>query len=135
MVKTSLAAGNAPDIIDIYEAAVSTMDLAAAGQIFDLKTYLDSDPEWKNALIPSALKADSWDEGQHFFTMPISVNNVQVCYNKDLFDKAGVRGAEDAGRAEASGQDTAGHRRSAVGFRRERSVAGRRHVLDPCGVR
>jgi|GEM_PF-6711903 len=90
MVKTSLAAGNAPDIIDIYEAAVSTMDLAAAGQLFDLKAYLDTDPEWKNALLPSALKADSWNQGQHFFTMPISVNNVQFFYNKDLFAKAGV---------------------------------------------
>ena len=90
MVKTSLAAGNAPDVIDIYEAAVSTMDLAAGGQLIDLKDFLDLDSEWKNGLIPSALKADSWNGGQHFFSMPISVNNVMVWYNKELFEKAGV---------------------------------------------
>jgi ABC-type glycerol-3-phosphate transport system substrate-binding protein len=90
MVKTSLAAGNAPDIIDIYEAAVSTMDLAAGGQLVDLKPYLDLDTEWKNALIPSALKADSWNSGTHFFSMPISVNNVMVWYNKTIFEKVGI---------------------------------------------
>jgi len=91
LVKTSLAAGNAPDIIDIYEAAVSTMDLAAAGQLLDLAPYLELDSEWKNGLIPSALKSDSWNGGTHYFTLPLSVNNVMVWYNKTLFEKAGVQ--------------------------------------------
>ncbi|MHB1295499.1 MAG: ABC transporter substrate-binding protein [Anaerolineae bacterium] len=90
MVKTALTAGNAPDIIDIYEAAVSTMDLAAAGQLLDLAPYLDLDAEWKEGLIPSALQSDSWNGGQHFFTLPLSVNNVMIWYNKGLFEKAGV---------------------------------------------
>ena len=91
MVKTALAAGNAPDIIDIYEAAVSTMDLAAGGQLVDLAPYLEMDTEWKKGLLPSALKSDSWNGGSHYFTLPLSVNNVMVWYNKSLFEKAGVQ--------------------------------------------
>ncbi|MHB0856398.1 MAG: ABC transporter substrate-binding protein [Anaerolineae bacterium] len=90
MVKTALTAGNAPDIIDIYEAAVSTMDLAAAGQLLDLAPYLDLDAEWKEGLIPSALQSDSWNGGQHFFTLPLSVNNVMIWYNTALFEEAGA---------------------------------------------
>ena len=82
-LQTDIAAGSAPDAFDLnYENFVS---FASKNALLALPNTLAP----ANTFYPAALNAFKY-QGQQY-ALPISFSTVVLFYNKDLFDKAGVK--------------------------------------------
>ncbi|MDT8899441.1 ABC transporter substrate-binding protein [Thermanaerothrix sp. 4228-RoL] len=85
-LQTAVAGGNKPDI-----AAVDLVwmpKLAKTGAIVPLNDYIRASKVNLDDFYPSQLAVDRYDD--QIFGMPVSTNNLELFYNKDLFKAAGL---------------------------------------------
>jgi multiple sugar transport system substrate-binding protein len=87
-LQTDIAAAQAPDVFDLnYENFVS---FAAKGALRSLDASMARDASLgKDTFYPAAQNAFRYRGGQ--YGLPITFSTVVLFYNKDLFDKAGVK--------------------------------------------
>ncbi|MEX3104087.1 MULTISPECIES: extracellular solute-binding protein [unclassified Streptomyces] len=88
-LRTAVGAGDGPVLFENWGGGV-LKEYVDAGKVADLTPDLDQNPEWKNRVFPTVLKSTTFD-GK---TYGVPVNGVQpvvLYYNKQLFEKAGVR--------------------------------------------
>ncbi|WP_343948286.1 sugar ABC transporter substrate-binding protein [Nonomuraea longicatena] len=84
-LQTAIAGGTAPDTFELnYENFVT---YAAAGSLRDLGTLAAGGDGAKYA----TASLDAFKHGGRQFALPASFSTVVLFYNKDLFDKAGVK--------------------------------------------
>jgi raffinose/stachyose/melibiose transport system substrate-binding protein len=94
------AAAQAMALPDIYGLLGEKRDFASfikAGHVADLTADLAADNDaWKNVFFEKALALSEFKEGNEFsvapgfYGAPIDVMNIQMVYNKKLFEKAGL---------------------------------------------
>jgi len=85
---------------DIYGILAEKKDFAAfikAGHVFNLSDYMDADEgEWRRSLFRRAVSVNEFFENDDFgvdpgvYGVPMDVMSIQILYNKDLFEKAGL---------------------------------------------
>lgn len=93
------AAAQADQLPDISAGWVGTTEVLAAyaleGQVLNL-SKADGGTDWLDRFEPSAVKNISYAEGNEWgvdagaYLVPFDTNNMQILYNKDLFEKAGI---------------------------------------------
>lgn len=88
-IKTAIGAGQAPTII--YGWGGGTLkSYAEAGQVEDLTSWFEQNPEVKSRLFPSTFGAATVD-GKIYAIPTQAVTPIIFFYNKELFEKAGVQ--------------------------------------------
>jgi len=95
-----MAAGQARALPDIYGILGEKRIFAAfinAGHAAELTSYMQANnSEWKNSFFQKALQANQFLEGNNynvkpgFYGVPLDAMNVQMVYNKRLFQQAGL---------------------------------------------
>jgi len=89
-LQTMIAAGNPPDVFDMWEGYVQPY--AQAGQLLDLDPYLQSDPTISKAdFDPRILEVNSWNGKVYSLPIEYVPYPAALFYNKDLFARAGVK--------------------------------------------
>lgn len=83
-LKTLIAGGNMPDIIDI-DADPYCQELVDAGMLVDVKQFL-LDNEKYDAFYPTALKYQEFTDGS-MYTLPLEYHVEMTWYNKEIFEK------------------------------------------------
>ena len=86
-LKAELSAGTAPDIAWIPGA--STADYVAAGQLLDIKPYLDKDTSLKIADFYPQPVAELTHDGK-VYGLPRDISTMVTYFNADLFKAAGI---------------------------------------------
>ena len=86
-LKAELAAGTAPDIAWIPGASVA--DYVAAGQVLDLKPFLDKDSSVKAADFYAQPLAELTHDGK-IYGLPRDVSTMVTYFNADMFKAAGI---------------------------------------------
>ncbi|MCQ4657126.1 extracellular solute-binding protein, partial [Enterococcus faecium] len=61
------------------------------GLILDVQPYLDEDPEWGGGFTEGALSYYQVPGKEGTYAIPMESGLIGVYYNKDLFEKAGVK--------------------------------------------
>jgi multiple sugar transport system substrate-binding protein len=90
---TMFAAGLAPDVVNIHEAFLPTA--AENGLILPLDSLVANDPEVNlNDYNKKILDECHYRDG-HLYKLPTTGSVVVMYYNKDAFDKAGVKYPDD----------------------------------------
>ncbi len=97
-LQASANANTLPDIIGLAGGGELLARYIRAGRIYEMTGKLNADTSaWRNTFFPRALKAFHYEEGNAyevkpdtFWGVPISVMNIQIYYNKQLFKKAGL---------------------------------------------
>jgi raffinose/stachyose/melibiose transport system substrate-binding protein len=87
-LKTSLAAGEGPDIFEI-EPGAPTVSLVRAGQLLELTSLIKDDPEWSEWIKPS-LKLRGMYIDNKIYTVPIDVNHLPILYWKQMLKDRGL---------------------------------------------
>jgi len=85
---------------DIYGILSEKKDFAAfvkAGHVLKLSDYMNANKgEWRRSFFKRAISVNEFSEDNDFgvdpgiYGVPIDVMNIQILYNKDLFEKAGL---------------------------------------------
>ncbi|WP_405770763.1 extracellular solute-binding protein [Streptomyces sp. NBC_00080] len=88
-LRTAVGAGNGPVLFENWGGG-ALKDYVDAGKVADLTPDLDKNPEWKNRIFPSVLKAATVD-GKVYGVPVNGVQPVVLYFNKDLFAKAGAQ--------------------------------------------
>jgi multiple sugar transport system substrate-binding protein len=86
-LKAELAAGTAPDIAWIPGASVA--DYAAAGQVLDIKPFIDKDSNFKLDNFYPQPVAELSHDGK-VYGLPRDISTMVTYYNEDLFKAAGI---------------------------------------------
>lgn len=86
-LKVEMASGSAPDIVWIPGA--STADYAGAGQILDIKPYIDKDSSFKLSDFYDQPIQELTNNGK-IYGLPRDISTMVVYYNEDLFKAAGL---------------------------------------------
>lgn len=86
--QTQLAAGTAPDVIDVQ--GILWVEYAANDGLVDLTPYLEREPEVKARFNPEALKF--WQFNGRQYMLPYYFSKTLMIYNKKLFAEAGLAG-------------------------------------------
>jgi ABC-type glycerol-3-phosphate transport system substrate-binding protein len=97
-VQAAAQANTLPDIIGLAGGGEFLARYINANKIFEITNELNANGfEWRNSFFPRALDAFYYDENnayqvrpKTFWGLPVSVMNIQIYYNKDLFQKAGL---------------------------------------------
>ncbi|MGQ5640467.1 MULTISPECIES: extracellular solute-binding protein [unclassified Streptomyces] len=87
-LRTAVGAGNGPVLFENWGGG-GLKNYVDAGKVADLTPDLDKNPQWKNRIFPSVLKATTFD-GKVY---GVPVNGVQpavLYYNKELLGKVGA---------------------------------------------
>jgi len=86
-----------PDIYGILDKKKIMAAFIESGVVADLTQEFEADEqEWENRFFPKALDANRFIENNAFhippgiYGVPIDVTNIQMLYNKDLLQKAGI---------------------------------------------
>lgn len=86
-----------PDIFGILGEKRDFASFTKAGHIYNLTEDMNKDGgAWKNTIFSKALAVNEFGEGNSFgiepgiYGVPIDVTNIQMLYNKDLLEKAGL---------------------------------------------
>ena len=94
-LQAAAQANTLPDIIGIAAGGEFLARYINAGKIFELTEPMSQD--WENQFFPKALDDVSYRVGNQFgvkpntvWAVPISAMSIQIFYNKDLFQKAGL---------------------------------------------
>ena len=97
-ITASAQANTLPDIFGILDKKEIFADFIKYGLVADLTDeYKKDDGAWEQAMFPKALEvnrftADNiYDVKPGIYGVPIDVTNIQMLYNKDLLEKAGVK--------------------------------------------
>ena len=83
-LKTLIAGGNMPDIIDI-DADPYCKELVDAGKLVDVKEFLTENDKY-DAFYPTALKYQEFTDGT-MYTLPLEYHVEMTWYNKEIFEK------------------------------------------------
>lgn len=86
-LKTLIAGGNMPDIIDI-DADPYCQELVDAGMLVDVKKFLKDNGKY-DSFYPTALKYQEFTDGS-MYTLPLEYHVEMTWYNKEIFDKYGL---------------------------------------------
>lgn len=87
LLKTSIVGGNTPDIATVD--LVWVPEYIAADALVSLDTFITADSDFDlNDFYPMLAQYDYY-EGKRY-SLPMSANNMQVIWNKDLFQAAGL---------------------------------------------
>lgn len=81
-LKTLIAGGNMPDIIDI-DADLYARELVDAGKLVDVKSFLKDNDLYDN-FYPTALKYQEFINGD-MYTLPLEYHVEMIWYNKKMF--------------------------------------------------
>lgn len=83
-LKTLIAGGNMPDIIDI-DADPYCQELVDAGMLVDVKQFLEENDRY-DKFYPIALKYQEFTDGS-MYTLPLEYHVEMTWYNKEIFEK------------------------------------------------
>lgn len=83
---TAAAGGEVPDIA--AGDLIWIPKLAETGALVELNSYIEKSGVDVNDFYPELLKIDRYDG--KFYALPVSTNNLELFYNKDLFKAAGL---------------------------------------------
>lgn len=87
-IKILLTSGDLPPVI--YGAGYNLMDLALSNDsLVDLTPYIEADPEWKSLYNDKAIEVNS--RNGKIYGSSSEGNTIGYFYNKELFDKAGIK--------------------------------------------
>ena len=96
-VRAAAQTNTLPDIFGILGEKRDFASFVKSGYVYDLTEEMDKDfGSWKNKLFAKALGVNEFEQGNSFgvkpgiYGVPIDVTNIQMLYNKDLLQKAGV---------------------------------------------
>ena len=81
-LKTLIAGGNMPDIIDI-DADPYCQELVDAGMLVDVKKFLKDNGKY-DSFYPTALKYQEFTDGS-MYTLPLEYHVEMTWYNKEIF--------------------------------------------------
>lgn len=86
-LKTLIAGGNMPDIIDI-DATPYCQELVDAGYLVDMNAWL-KDNDIYDSFLPISLAYQEFTDGD-LYTLPMELNAEMIWYNKEIFEKCGI---------------------------------------------
>ena len=86
-LKTLIAGGNMPDIIDI-DATPYCQELVDAGYLVDMNAWL-KDNNIYDSFLPISLAYQEFTDGD-LYTLPMELNAEMIWYNKEIFEKCGI---------------------------------------------
>jgi multiple sugar transport system substrate-binding protein len=89
-LQTMIAGGDTPDIFFMHSFFLPAY--VEKNTVLDLQEFIDTDPEMKQIVAdtyPQVL--DYYKYKGHFYGYPRCINPFVIFYNKDMFDKAGVK--------------------------------------------
>ena len=96
-VRAAAQTNTLPDIFGILGEKRDFASFVKSGYVYDLTEEMDKDSgAWKNKLFAKALGVNEFEQGNSFeikpgiYGVPIDVTNIQMLYNKDLLQRAGV---------------------------------------------
>jgi len=87
-LKTFIAGGNMPDIIDI-DADPYCKELVDANMLIDVKQFLEEEGKY-DSFYPTALKYQAFTDGT-MYTLPLEYHVEMTWYNKEIFDQYGLK--------------------------------------------
>lgn len=90
-LKTLIAGGNMPDIIDI-DADPYCQELVDAGMLVDVKKFLEDNDRY-DKFYPIALKYQEFTDGS-MYTLPLEYHVEMTWYNKEIFEKYNLSAPE-----------------------------------------
>lgn len=86
-LKTLIAGGNMPDIIDI-DADPYCKELVEAGMLVDVKRFLEENGKY-DSFYPIALRYQEFTDGT-MYTLPLEYHVEMTWYNKEIFEQYGL---------------------------------------------
>lgn len=86
-LKTLVAGGNMPDIIDI-DPDVYAAELVDAGKLVDMKSFLKEN-NYYDDFYPTAVKYQEFIDGS-MYTLPLEYHVEMIWYNKKIFSDLGI---------------------------------------------
>lgn len=86
-LKTLIAGGNMPDIIDI-DATPYCQELVDAGYLVDMNEWLN-DKGLYDSFLPIALAYQEFTDGD-LYTLPVELNAEMIWYNTAIFEECGI---------------------------------------------
>ena len=96
-VRAAAQTNTLPDIFGILGEKRDFASFVKSGYVYDLTEEMDRDNgAWKNKLFAKAFGVNEFEQGNSFeikpgiYGVPIDVTNIQMLYNKDLLQRAGV---------------------------------------------
>lgn len=96
-IRASAQGKTLPDIFGILGEKRDFASFVKAGHIMDLTPSMqEEDAAWESSFFPESLRVSIFEEGNEYevnpgiYGVPIDVMNIQVVYNKTLFEKAGL---------------------------------------------
>ena len=96
-VRAAAQTNTLPDVFGILGEKRDFASFVKSGYIYDLTEEMDKENgAWKNKLFANALSVNEFEQGNSFdvkpgaYGVPIDVTNIQMLYNKDLLQAAGV---------------------------------------------
>ena len=90
MFKTSIATGDAPDLFVNY-GGTQFQEYVENGLFLDLSTVASEDKKWADKYIPTMLEAWKFEGVDGFYGVPVSCFATGIYYNKELFEKNGLK--------------------------------------------
>ena len=88
-VFTMAAAGNLPDVM--LTADIYTAPFVDAGVLLDMRPLAEADPEFDlDDVYPSILGLGQVEGDSGIYMIPVSLDNVQMFFNKSMFEEAGA---------------------------------------------
>ncbi len=90
ILSTDIASGTMANIFRIQGVA-NLSEYIDSGLILDVQPYLDEDPEWGGGFTEGALSYYQVPGKEGTYAIPMESGLIGVYYNKDLFEKAGVK--------------------------------------------
>lgn len=92
-VNTDMNSGNEPDLL-FYFIGADAEGFVNAGKVVPLNEVLDSNPEWKDGIIPAALEQARQKDG-NIYAVPLTGYYEGLFYNKKIFDENGLEAPTD----------------------------------------
>jgi len=96
-VRAAAQTNTLPDVFGILGEKRDFASFVTSGYIYDLTREMDKENgAWKNKLFTKALSVNEFEQGNSFdvkpgiYGVPIDVTNIQMLYNKNLLQAAGV---------------------------------------------
>ena len=96
-VRASAQGNTLPDIYGLLGEKRDFASFIKSGYVADLTEYMNEDKaQWKNSFFAKALEVVQFNQGNSYgvnpgiYGAPVDIMNIQMIYNKKLFEKAGL---------------------------------------------
>ena len=88
-LRVLIASGDVPEIVQNYGGAGSRVYFE--NNVFiDLRPYLSSDPQWRDAFLPSMFDQWEYDDLTGVYGVPYEIFAISLFYNRDIFAELGL---------------------------------------------